>query len=91
MWHSNYPYWDEVLRAQQNFPAVKISNRWAYSFLSKRNKEDHDRCLTLMEKSQKVGDMVKKFDALMENADSVNQLQYRKGCQKSDSFCKKSS
>ncbi len=89
MWHSNYPYWDEVLRAKQNFPAVKISNRWAYRFLLKKNKEDHDRCISMMDNSKHAVEMSEKFDEFMDNADSVNQLQYRMGCEKSDAMCKK--
>ncbi len=89
MWHSNYPYWDEVLRAKQNFPAVKISNRWAYGFLKKRNREEHDRCIKLLNESKKALDIVSKFDTFMDKAQSVNQLQYRMGCHKEGAMCKK--
>jgi hypothetical protein len=78
MWHSNYPYWNEVLRAKQNFPAVKISNKIAYYFLKKKNMEDHDRCLAMLRKSTKVAEIVKKFDELWDKADTLNKKLFDK-------------
>ena len=76
MWHSNFPYWDEVLRAKQNFPAAKISNRMAYLYMKKRNIEDHDRCLKTLKQSEMVYNITNKFDDLMEKADSLNAMQF---------------
>lgn len=87
MWHSNYPYWEEVLLSQQNFPAVKISNRWFYLFLKKKHEDKHNRCLSFMDKSNTIRDLAQKFDKYMDNGDSINQLQYRMGCERGDSMC----
>mmetsp|Transcript_800 Transcript_800/g.1264 ORF Transcript_800/g.1264 Transcript_800/m.1264 type:complete len:340 (+) Transcript_800:327-1346(+) len=78
MWHSNYPFWNEILRENQHFPAAKISNRWLYTWLLKRNKADHDRCLTLLQKSPKAAKMASDFESLMVKADSVNQIEFKK-------------
>mmetsp|Transcript_16129 Transcript_16129/g.19704 ORF Transcript_16129/g.19704 Transcript_16129/m.19704 type:complete len:396 (-) Transcript_16129:830-2017(-) len=78
MWHSNYPYWAEVLRKEHNVPAVKISNRWFYEWLIKKNKPDHDRCIHHLTTSTKASSLALDFDHLMENADSVNQIEFTK-------------
>jgi hypothetical protein len=78
MWHSNYPYWNEVLRAKQNFPATKVSNWSGYNFLKARNKEDHDRCLSNYYKSDKAQDLVQRFEVLLEKIDNINADNFKK-------------
>lgn len=76
MWHSNYPYWNEVLRAKQNFPIAKISNRRMLIEMKKKNLVDLKRCLVNM--GPKAHEIKMKFDALMNNTISMNQKQYIK-------------
>ncbi len=79
MWHGNYPFWDQVLRKQQNFPASKISNVIYYVELKKKNKDDYDRCLTLLDQSKKaVVDIMDKFDTLLDKTESHNQILLKK-------------
>lgn len=78
MWHSNYPYWNEILREKQHFPAVKISSRWMDEWVKKRNKVDYDRCVSLLWASPKASKIVSEFEVLMDKADSVNQIEFKK-------------
>ncbi len=78
MWHSNYGYWNDILLEKQNFPAAKISNRWQYIWIKKKNMVDHDRCLSYLKKSPEAAKIAQNFEVLMEKADSVNQIEFRK-------------
>ena len=72
MWHGNYNYWDDGLRDKQNFPAAKISNKWAYEQMQSHNKDDLNRCVSWLEKSPEAANITRKLESLMDKANTMN-------------------
>ncbi len=51
-----------------------------YQRMTRDNKEDLKRCVSLLEKSPggEAAEIARKFESLMDEADTVNQIQYKK-------------
>ncbi len=72
MWHSNYYYWNYILREEFNFPAAKISHEKMYKWMMKRNGDDLKKCVSLLEKSPEAAKIARNFESLIDKADTIN-------------------